>query len=554
MFGLSSFAAWWRRIVAVFSALLIFLTSGVSAQVTVSQLLVRGVSPHLLSVPSYSFYEPTVKIPKTGALDKKASHTMYLAKNESEYCQIAIQTRLDRSDSRVSLSAFTNENGDALETIFCAEEYIKTTGEALFGSYPDALPPLSVGEENKLQMVGLQNYPLFIGVRTTNDTVPGDYTAKLTLECSRDTENKYERLDLTVTAHVWDFELPDKPAMDTAMGLEKWQIARAHHVDANSEAATELYKTYYEFLLRHHVSAYNLPVDILSDEADAYMSDPRCTSFCIPYAGDAAIQAYRDKLQSNPAWAAKAYFYPIDEPHSTENVNAYNNIIARLRSVWGDDFHMVTPFYGIELKDDETGEIIRNLEVQSGNSDILCPETVCFSDSGFAADIADRAAQGDKIWWYVCCGPGPKTDYCNLFTQQDGIKHRILFWQQKQQNVTGLLYWSTTYWTDVGGDPWTSAWTTPWTGVDTFGDGSLMYDGYHVGVNGPVSSLRLEAVANGIEDYEYLTMAGELLGEEYVNKIIAKVAKDLTHYTLSDALFAKVRTELGNAIENAKKG
>ncbi|MBQ6019925.1 MAG: hypothetical protein IJL26_07060, partial [Clostridia bacterium] len=269
MFGLSSLGASIRRLIAVFSAVIVFLSSGMSAKVSVSQMLVRGVAPHLLSVPSYSFYEPTVKIPKTGALEKNAEHTIYVAKNESEYCQVALQVRLDRTNSRVSLSEFTNENGDTLETVFCAEEYIKTTGEALFGSYPDALPPLTVGEEHKLQMVGQQNYPLFIGVRTTKDTVPGDYTAKLTLLCNENTEDKFERLDLEVKAHVWDFELPDKPAMDTAMGLEKWQIARAHHIDANSEAATQLYKTYYEFLLQHHVSAYNLPVDILSDEADA---------------------------------------------------------------------------------------------------------------------------------------------------------------------------------------------------------------------------------------------------------------------------------------------
>ena len=81
-----------------------------------------------------------------------------------------------------------------------------------------------------------------------------------------------------------------------------------------------------------------------------------------------------------------------------------------------------------------------------------------------------------------------------------------------------------------------------------------MYDGYHVGVNGPVSSLRLEAVANGIEDYEYLTMAQQLLGDDYMNKTISKVAKDLTNYTLSDAQFAKVRVELGNAIEAAVNG
>ena len=45
----------------------------------------------------------------------------------------------------------------------------------------------------------------------------------------------------------------------------------------------------------------------------------------------------------------------------------------------------------------------------------------------------------------------------------------------------------------------------------------------------------------------------EKLGEDFMNKTIAKVTKDLTHYTLSDAQLAKVRIELGNALEAAAK-
>ena len=551
MFGFSSLIAWWRRMTAVFSALLIFITAGSSAQISVSQLLVRGVAPHLLSVPSYCFYEPTVKIPKTGALEKNASHTLFLAKNESESCQIALQARLDRNAARVSITPFTNENGETLETTLCEEYYVKTTGETLFGSYPDALVPLAVGAENGLGMIKMQNYPLFIGVRTTRDTAPGDYTAKLTLTCTEDAENKYERLDLEITAHVWDFTLPETPAMDTAMGLGRGDIARAHHVDVNSPEAAALYRTYYEFLLQHHISAYDLPADIMSDEADAYMSDPRCTSFCVPYAGDDTIRAYAEKLESNPEWAAKAYFYPIDEPSDEEAYARYVEISDRLASLY-PAYHMVTPFYVNKVE--IGGAEQYGVDLQRGRSDIICPISNLFSDGDFVERAHQRQAAGDKLWWYVCCGPGPKTDYCNLFTQQEGVKHRILFWQQKQLNVTGLLYWSTTYWSDVGGDPWSSAWTTPWTGVDTFGDGSLLYDGYHVGVNGPVSSLRLEAVANGVEDYGYLTLAQQLLGDEFVNKTIAKVTKDLEHYTRSDEAFAKARTELGAAIERAAAG
>lgn len=550
MFAVSSMFASFKRLIAVMSAIVIYLSSGGGAQISVEQLLVRGVAPHLLSIPSYSFYEPTVKIPKTGALEKNASHTLYLAKNEAEYCQIALQTRLDRSGAKVILTEFTNENGESLETVFCDEYYIKTTGETVFGSYPDALIPLSVGSENDLVMLKMHNYPLFIGVKTTKDTAPGDYTATLTLYCNDNKEDKYERLDLTVTAHVWDFTLPDTPSMDTAMGLGKGDIAKAHRVDVNSAAADELYKSYYEFLLQHKISAYNLPVDILSKEADAYMSDPRCTSFTVPYANDKTIRAYAKKLKKNPEWARKAYFYPIDEPSDEEAYERYNSICSRLASLY-PEYNMVTPFYTNKIE--MNGETKNGIDLQDGKSSIVCPISTLFDEKGFARRAHERQAKGDKLWWYVCCGPSPTTDYCNLFTQQDGIKHRILFWQQKQQNVTGLLYWSTTYWSDVGGDPWTSAWTTPWTGPDTFGDGSLLYDGYHLGINGPVSSLRLEAVANGVEDYEYLTMAQQLLGEKYMQKVISSVAKDLTHYTLSDAHFAKVRIQLGNELEKAAK-
>ncbi|MCR5040535.1 MAG: DUF4091 domain-containing protein [Clostridia bacterium] len=525
--------------------MMIFISSGSSMDVTVSQLLVRGVHEYVLSVPSYSFYEPTAKIPKTGALDKTADYTMKLAKNESEYCQIAFQMRLNRSNLALTCTDFTDENGNTLETSLFEEYYIKTTGETIMGSCPDPLVPVTA--DYKFSALGCSNYPFVIRVRTTADTPAGDYTATISLTSTTQPDNKYENLSVTVHAHVWDFVLPDAPSMDTAMGLGKGDIARAHRVDVNSEAASQLYKNYYEFLLEHKISAYNLPVDILSDEADAYMSDPRCTSFCIPYGSDEQIRAYYEKLSTNEEWLNKAYFYPIDEPTKQEDYDRYNSICARLASLY-PDYNMVTPFYvnTVEL-DDGTHY---SVDLQNGKSSIMCPETVVFDGESFSEKAWARQKNGDKLWWYVCCGPSPTSDYCNLFVQQDGIKHRLLFWQQKQYNVTGLLYWCTNWWGDVV-DSWSSAHTTPWTGADTFGDGNLMYDGYRLGQDFPASSLRLEAVTNGIEDYEYLTIAEDLFGRDYVDGVIAKVSKDLTHYTLFDAQFAKVRAELGSAIEKA---
>ncbi|MCR5484626.1 MAG: DUF4091 domain-containing protein [Clostridiales bacterium] len=540
MFAFSKAYSQFSKFFSAFLALIVFV--GQSIGITVP---IRGFSKNPLSVPSYSFYDSTEKVARTGGIERKSSYTMYLAKNEREACQIAFRVRVRRNNVSIKLSDFENENGDKLRSVLFEEYYVKTSGDTVNGLYPDALIP--VGEDYVLDCMNETNYVYYISVRSDEDTPAGDYKGTVSFIWNDRPDNKYENLKIEVKAHVWDFTLPETPSMDTAMGLDKNCIASLHRVANNSAQADELYKTYYEFLLDHGISPYNLPVDILSSEADKYMSDPRCTSFCIPYGSDDYIRSVYNKLSAHPDWAAKAYFYPIDEPNDEEAYSRYYSITERLTRLY-PGYHMVTPYCTSELE--IGGEKRSATSLQKGYSDIMCPISHYFSGKAFVDECHKRQAEGDKLWWYVCCGPGPTTDYCNLFVQQEGIKHRLLFWQQKSLNITGLLYWSTNYWYDVK-DPWNSAWTTPWTGVDTYGDGSLLYPGYNVNVNGPVSSLRLEAVANGIEDYDYLTMAQELLGEKYVDKTISKVSSTLERYTFSDSRFASVRKGLGEAIEKA---
>ena len=52
-----------------------------------------------------------------------------------------------------------------------------------------------------------------------------------------------------------------------------------------------------------------------------------------------------------------------------------------------------------------------------------------------------------------------------------------------------------------------------------FGDGILIYSGYFFGrMAYPVSSLRLESIRDGIEDYQMLCMLEDALGEEAAMK------------------------------------
>ena len=66
--------------------------------------------------------------------------------------------------------------------------------------------------------------------------------------------------------------------------------------------------------------------------------------------------------------------------------------------------------------------------------------------------------------------------------------------------ATGLLYWSVNYWTK---NPWEDPANTKW-GQNA--NGSLMYPG----PDGPVDSIRLEALRDGLEDYEYLYLLRQL--------------------------------------------
>ena len=550
MFAFSAITEFFKKAYALITAVLLLFGYGKGTgmgDLDPITFLERGCHNSMLAIFSWSFYDPTEKICATDPITHEKTYTVNLAKNDSEFCQVVFKARQQRSTT-VSFTPFTNENGDVLATEVFAEREISTTGTPSGGSYPDPLLP--VGRLEKILMQPALNYPFLIKAKTDKTSAPGDYTATVTVCTPGLADSPDETLTVTVRAHVWDFTLPDAPSMDTAMGLGKGEIAREHGVDVNSARADELYKEYYELLLDHGISAYNLPVDILSDEADAYMDDPRCTSFCVPYGSDDYIRACYSKLSQKQEWLDKAYFYPIDEPCNEEAYATYTQMTDRLSELF-PGYNMVTPFYTDEVT--INGETQHGIDLQSGRSSIICPESVLFSDKTFTEKAMARKAAGDKIWWYVCCGPGPSTDYCNFFVQQQGLKHRLLFWQQKQTGVEGLLYWSTNYWGDTDVGPWASAWTTPWTGNDTFGDGVLLYPGRKAVYDGPLPSYRLECIADGIQDYEYLVMAEKLLGKEYVDSLIRSVTNGLEKYTASDDWFMQIRNTLGKEIEKAMK-
>ncbi|MBQ7654151.1 MAG: DUF4091 domain-containing protein, partial [Clostridia bacterium] len=374
--------------------------------------------------------------------------------------------------------------------------------------------------------------------------------------------NKYELGTAKVSLHVWDFELPTTPALTTAVGNNSGWFDIGSMFNAEGAELQKLKEEHYELLLSHRISPYTIPYSINDDRADKYLNDERMTSVHIS-GGDYA------KIQTNPEWAKKAYFYPIDEPKTQEDLERYIQLTDSLKANY-PGYNMVTPFYmdKTEAVDPLTGEAIYNIDIQDGRSNIMCALTDLFvKEPGTLEKVLARQAKGDKFWMYVCCEPS-SPDYCNLFIQQQSLKHRILFWQHYDIGAEGFLYWCASYWRGMYDDYTPSVWADgiAWDKNYSYGDGYLVYPVIKdMGIwkrqyaektfdkNEIYSSLRLESIMSGVEDYDYLKLAENLIGKEKTDKILHKVTTSFTEFTYSDSTFANARIELGNAIEKASR-
>lgn len=475
------------------------------------------------------------KIPK----DAVNEIDLYMAKREKHSFQIAI--RADHNVEGLKVVIEEGERDDISVELF--EEYLIETARRY---YPDPIVPITdtFGVEKNMTECVLVRFT------TTENTESGKHVYRFSLVDSKGNNvGTY-----TANVNVWDFSLPQNYSTDTSVGLYLDYIRSKEKIPGRLNVS--YYIAYYEMLLDYGLSAYELPYDILNERADEYMSDPRVSSFKVDHnLSDETIIEYYNKLKTNPVWLEKAYFLPFDEPSTVADIDKLIPLCERLKEL-APDIRIIIPFF-TNVKYDSDSDEIDMLDKYLG---IWCPKAPCWESKwlsdplgkGYFGDRMDaQKAEGDKLWWYVCWEPG--APFCNMYVNEQGINHVKLFWQQYKYGVNGFLYWAANYWKYVE-DPWTDMATVQgWLSSTVFGDGSLMYPGRNVGIEGPVASLRLECIRNGIEDIELLKLAEGLLGREWVDSKVAMVSTSLTVHTDSVDTFNEVRKAIGDAIAEAIK-
>jgi hypothetical protein len=127
----------------------------------------------------------------------------------------------------------------------------------------------------------------------------------------------------------------------------------------------------------------------------------------------------------------------------------------------------------------------------------------------------NRQKHGDKVWFYTCSWP--QGEYANRFIELPLLKTRLIHWLNFKYGATGYLHWGFNYWQN---DPNKEASLKTENGIVwPGGDSWIVYPGKNK-IN---SSIRLEAMRDGVEDYTLLKMLekkNSKIAQELCNSII----------------------------------
>lgn len=276
---------------------------------------------------------------------------------------------------------------------------------------------------------------------------------------------------------------------------------------------------------------------------------------------------FQDHLEAN-GWLGKEYLYWIDEPKHGD----YEFVREGMKTI-----HEAAPNLTRFITENNPGPEIMDV------TDVGCPVLAKFDP----VKSKEWIAKGRQMWSYLMCWP--KEPHANLFIDSDAINMRMWLWMSYRYGLTGILVWNSNVWNAEGCSPpgvLQNIWEDPMTYMDGHntpvgaaaeygnGDGMFFYPPNRDPNNdktpyltGPVPSLRLEILREGLDDYDYLIMLGNcvknaLPGQQGLvrkaNQLLgfgSEVFTNEQQYTKDPNVLMNYRQQMGDLLEqfNDKK-
>lgn len=425
------------------------------------------------------------------------------------------------------------------------------------GLWPDPLMPLIGPVDLKPDRI----QPFWVTVYMPKDAMPGKYIGNIKVTADGITPR-----EIPVTIEVYDFELPIEGHLKTSFDFYG-HITKARYRQGNNEndntyeerIGTLNYK-YITALLKYRLNPV-LNVDPSNEydlgAVDRYLplglnnfsigkrggtfnnnwpsSDSEVESLLMTY------RTYGEMLKLNRL-LEYTYIYTWDEG------DIGNPLVAKLTSM----IHKAYPglknmvcYHGF-WNPDENPEWGKDIDIWTFQIDTFNEEK-----------LRKLQNKGIEVWTYPS-GPSGQT-LPNYVIDFDSIDYRILPWLAWKYNIKGILYWCVNWWPNV--DPFMSAKNTKW---QQNGNGLLFYPGE----DGPIASLRLEIIRDGMEDYEYIHMLSDKIKElKKLNKkaedvpneagilliVDSSIAEHMMKYNREEGSLKKRRNEIAREIEKINK-
>jgi hypothetical protein len=523
----------------VLVALTIFITVGRSSSAPFPVWVSRGL----------------VRVGQTDAPGMTSAIGLSSARGETVDIQVIVQAPANGlTNVNVSASALVGPSGatiPASSITLYREYYINVSGTASYGggsnpplgsgTYPEPLIPFNDPETGSslcgtaailkacnATISGGQNQPYWVDIsvpRGAANSPSGSYTGTISITADQGT------VSVPVALTVWNFELPMQPSE-----LSLWQL----WPPATGNTITTLARA----LMRNRIMsccdvAANASLDVTSLGLNRFGLN---LFYNVEIKCDGSYTTIPSASQINAAAANLPAGLPLDL-YVSDELNGCPSAYQPLKTV-GTNAHAATPTVKTIMTTNAPDPNL--LDEGDGRSAIA---HWVLLDSMQQWPALPFTVGGD-LWSYTSCNTGfgnaPEwmVDYPPI---NERIQAGFLNWTQ---GATGILYYRADGWT--AGNAIAS-----WNNVDTTACGGRLGrpgDGIFLYPPGPIAStesapgIRLKAIRDGIQDYEYAQILKNLGQVPFLNSVVQPIATSWTNWTQDPTALEAARQQLGQQL------
>lgn len=524
-----------------------------------------------------------------------------VAKGEKEAAQLimtskggAVEYNVEASDLRSGDNILPSERIAVYH-----EKYLWIVGSEFYtdeGYYPDCLVPfenIKQAEENVISENS--NQGIYVRFDIPEDQPSGNYTGNIAINAG---ENQFivpvtikvsnafitsETHSLSIFNNAW---YTSRGELDTTNEmLDKYTDVLTEYRCGTQTLMTSSYETdaeiqlyaerACEYVQKEGSVCFGIPKFI--GEYENYDLDGEIIGGNYIYRPEPTYKYYKtlayEGLKQGVNVFSKAIQIGYDEPNGTAEwkIQLSSHIIRKIKDKVIAELKADTSIKDTELRDklcdslDKMPHVVTASTMFTGidwnlgveEDFVYCPY-FSWASSPSARDFY-RITEDNQLWWYGCCSPD--YPYPTYHTDDTLLSSRLVSWMQYEYGVIGNLYWATDYYSSgETSEVDKTAYLEDYYGqavrsTRTNGEGYLFYPGKKYGVDGPLPSLRLESIRDGLEEYElmyYLDKAysaiNERTGKNFdAKKIVGELGAQMytgTKIYTSDEVFATARKNL----------